>query len=240
MNNLKPIYVNFKNVRIIRQKNNNLSVFNSIKDNNKDDFNKNINQKELKRILEDLEISFECFWKKCYQDDIFAKLASGRLSKNASRQCTKDEEEQIRTCNFITQICGVNIKNLSSTAIRPTKNGNIISKKEMKEKNITKDCCLKSFDGRITGKMDGYLSTKVSYGSGGHQDNVFEEMDELAYWWSKHKKDSCECLVLLIDTDLINKFECIRKKYDNYDNIKVFNHYEFQQYIISKYYNDSI
>lgn len=133
-------------------------------------------------------------------------------------------------------LCGIEIINLTSTAIRPTKNGIIITKKEMKEKNISKDSCLKSFDGKLLGKINGYIAAKVSFGSGGHQDNVFEEMDTLAEWWYNYKKDTDEYLIILIDTDLEDKFNRIKLKYEICNNIQIFNHYDFQEYIISKYY----
>lgn len=236
----KPVYVDFKNLRLVRQKNNNLSVLNSIKDNNKIEFYKNINEKELLRTLEEVEIQFEEFWKKCCNDYIFAKLAAGRLSKCASRQGAKDEDEQLRTCNMTSQLCGIDIINLTSTAVRPTKDGNIMTKNELKAKKITKDCCLKSFDGKFNGKINGYIAAKVSFGSGGHQDNVFEEMDALANWWSIFKRDSDEYLIIIVDTDLLDKFMCLRKKYETFEKIKMFNHYEFQEYIISIFYVDSI
>ena len=56
------------------------------------------------------------------------------------------------------------------------KDGKIISERTYKMRDINKDCCLKSFDGSIDGKLSGYITAKISYGSGGHQDNVFEEM----------------------------------------------------------------
>jgi hypothetical protein len=45
-------------------------------------------------------------------------------------------------------------------------------------------------------------------------------------------------VILLVDTDLLDKYECIRNKYEMYNNIMVVNHYEFQEYVISKYYED--
>lgn len=162
------------------------------------------------------------------------------MSKCASRQGSKDETEQLKTCNLITKQCVVNIINLTTTAIRPTKNGKIYSGVQIKKLNIQKDCCLKSFDGKIQGKMTGYISSKVSYGSGGHQDNCFEEMDTLAQWWCKYKYNSNEYLIIIIDTDLQGKFNRLKEKYIEMKNIMVFNHYEFQNYIIDTYSCESI
>ena len=232
-----PIRVDFKNVRGTRQKNNNLTVYNSIKNNNINEFNKNINNNALNRLLDELGVSIDVFWEKCCTDDMFSKMAGCLLSINASRQGTNDEKEQLRICNLITTKCGVYIEMLDVSALRPTKHGNIVSKTEMKKTNITKDCCLKSFDGKITGKIQGYISAKVSFGNGGHQDNVFEELDIMAKWWSDYKYDSNEVLLLLVDTDLHDKFECLQLKYVMFNNILVCNHYDFQEYIILKYYS---
>jgi hypothetical protein len=183
-----PIKYDFKNERKNRQIDNNNQVFGCIKNNNQQQFFELINLKQFNRTLNELAITFEVFWNKCIDDNMFAKLVSSHLSKNASRQGTSDEKQQLQLCNEITSPLGVIIENLGASKIRPTKDGMIITNEEMKKKNIQKDCCLKSFDGKITGKFNGYISAKVSYGSGGHQDNVFEEMDVLAEWWSKYKK----------------------------------------------------
>jgi len=231
-----PINVDFKETRLLRQKNNNMAVLNSMKSNDISHFRKNIKIKELTRTLSELGVEFEVFWEKCKNDDMFAIGLAGRLAINASRQGSKDETEQLRTCNFTTQACGVNIVNLPPTGTRPTKDGKLVSKKEMKAQNITKDYCLKSFDGEISGEMTGFIAAKVAFGNGGHQDNVFEEMDTVAEWWKRFKKNSSDYLIILIDTDQYDKFKCIRDKYDTCENIKVFNHVQFQEYVISNYW----
>ena len=233
----KPIEKNFKDIRLIRQTKNNKIVYESLREGDIERLNNNVNLKEYKSTLEDLELTEADFLLKC-KDDCFAKLASTRISKKASRQGSKDETEQLRTCNITSQKCGISIKNLTSTELRPVKDGSIVSNDEMKKKQIKKDCCLKSFDAEISGKIKGFISAKVSYGNGGHQDNVFYEMDSLAEWWKKYKYESEELLIILIDTDLIKKFTTIKEKYSSVNNIKVFNHIDFQQYMISEYYID--
>lgn len=108
----------------------------------------------------------------------------------------------------------------------------------MKNKQIPKDCCLKSFDGKILGKLNRYITCKVTYSSGGHQNNVFEEMDTLAEWWKTYRSETKEVLIILIDTDVIKKFIMIKDKYSNIRNIMVFNHIEFQLSMIENYYID--
>jgi hypothetical protein len=235
---LKPIEHNFKDIRKVRQSNNNKIVYENLIKGDVKTLHNIINLKEYKRTLNDLELTEVEFISKCKDDKLFAKLASRTISKNASRQGSKDETEQLRTCNIISKKCGVSIKNLKTKDFRPTKEGIIVSNKEMIKKQIPKDCCLKSFDAKISGKINGFISAKVAYGSGGHQDNVFEEMDTLAGWWEKYKTKTKEFLIILIDTDLIKKFTIIKEKYKKVNNIKVFNHIEFQQYMINSFYTD--
>ena len=232
---VRPIILNFKNIRLERQKTNNRLVYSLIEADNKPDFNKNINDKELTRVLEELDYTFDRFWERCRESRDFGILAAGRLAKCASRQGTKDEEVQLTTCNITSSKFGIKITNLSATALRPTKEGEIVSAKTLRERAIPKDCCLKSFDGLIEGQMSGYITAKVAYGSGGHQDNVFEEVDTSAEWWTKYKTGSPEKLVMLIDTDLTSKFNRLKEKYQAFENIKVFNHLDFQNYIIENF-----
>jgi len=236
--NLKPIQQNFKYIRNVRQTNNNKTVYESLRGGNLKKLYENINHIEYERTLGDLGFTEEEFLSKCKDDNSFAKLGSRHISKNASRQGGKDETEQLRTCNLTAEKCGISIEKLTTTALRPTKYGSIVSKQEMRKEIISKDCCLKSFDAKILGKIDGYISAKVAYGSGGHQDNVFEELDTLAEWWKTYKSGSEELLIILIDTDLIDKTTTIKKKYSSVNNVKIFNHIEFQQYMISEYYID--
>ena len=234
----KPLKLNFKDIRNVRQQNNNKTVYHSIKTNQIKTFNENINDKEFQRLLHDLEFTEKEFFEKCIEDDKFCIAISRLISKNASRQGTKDETEQLRTCNITSQQYGVFIRNLTTTELRPTKDGYIVSKNEMKKKYIPKDDCLKSFDGKISGKMDGFVVAKVAYGSGGHQDNVFEEMDTIAKWWKTYKCETKELLIVLIDTDQAMKFTRLKEKYNDVSNVIVCNHIDFQQYIINRYHID--
>ena len=231
----RPIAQNFKDIRTVRQNNNNKIVYESLTTGNLKTLHENINHKEYDRTLEDLEITEAEFIVKC-KDSLFAKLSSRTISKNASRQGSKDELEQLRTCNITAEKCGLVIENLTTTELRPTKDGDIVLKSEMKKQGIQKDCCLKSFDAKISGKFNGFITAKVAYGSGGHQDNVFGEMDIIAEWWKKYKSETKEVIIILIDTDLIVKFNRVKSKYNSVNNVMVFNHIEFQQYMIDTYY----
>lgn len=238
-NKPKPLILDFENIRNSRQHNNNKIVYQSIKTNNIILFNENINYKEFIRTLKDLKISKEECLKKCINDDMFCIVISRLISKNATRQSTKDEFEQLRICSIIPLRYNITIKKLTTSELRPTKDGKIITRKEMDNLKIPKDCCLKSFDGKIIGTMNGFISSKISYGTGGHQDNVLEEMDILANWWKTYKYNTNDVLVLLIDTNFIIKFKRLQEKYHTICNIIILNHIEFQEYIINTYHRVS-
>jgi hypothetical protein len=234
---MEPLKLDCRNIRVERQKINNQKVFNAIKKGNLNNLKKVSNQKELNRVLQDLEMTLEDLVKKCQDDDITNKILSGRISKNATRQGTKDEHLQIGVCSKTGKKLGIQIKNLSVTDYRPTKSGRIITEKEMKEEKIPKDECLKSFDAKISGKIEGFIFAKIVYGNGGHQDNVFEEADTICNWVVKHKKTSY--YVILIDTDLENKIKILKEKYKDVKNILIFNNYQFQEYMIENYSGSS-
>lgn len=230
---MKAIRLNFKDIRASRQNNNNKLVYDSLRDGGMKYLMTIINTKELERTLQDLELTIDQFVEKCRGDHYFCKLTARHISKCSSRQGSKDETEQLITCDLTTKHYGVRVINLSVNSIRPTKDGKIYTGAEVKNLNIAKDCCLKSFDAVIEGRISGYISAKVAFGNGGHQDNVFEEMDVIAEWWKKYKAESSEFLVLLIDTDLTEKFNRVKEKYSDVKNILVCDHYDFQNYVIN-------
>ena len=234
---MEPLKLDCRNIRAERQKRNNQKVFNAIKKGNLNNLKKVSNQKELNRVLQDLEMTLEDLVEKCQDDDITNKILSGRISKNATRQGTKDESLQIGVCAKTGKKLGIEIKNLSVTDYRPTKSGRIVTEKQMKDEKIPKDECLKSFDGKISGKMEGFIFAKIVYGNGGHQDNVFEEADTICDWVVKHKKTSF--YVILIDTDLETKFNILSEKYKEIKNILIVNNHEFQKYMIQNYSESS-
>jgi hypothetical protein len=226
------ILIDFKNIRQVRQENNDKIVYNSVISNDKKLFYKSINKAKFDKILK--TSSFEDFWNQCLTNDMYLSLSSMYLSKLSSRQGQKDEIEQINICNSTCAVYGVNISKLKINEYIPIKEkGIILSRNEILKLGIHKNKCLKSFDAKITGKISGFISAKVSFGEGGHQDNVFEEMDVISEWWNTHMNSSCEYLILLIDTDLEHKIQSLKEKYNCSNNIKIFNHYELQEYVIS-------
>ena len=190
----------------------------------------------MKRILEETNLNLEELIDKCSKDDILNIILSGRISKVSSRQGSTDEYNQLKVCNDISELFGINIIRLNNNEYRPLKGSEeIIQKNEMKKRKILKDNCLKSFDSKITGNMKGWIFSKVVKGKGGHQDNVFEEADILCKWVEEFNKNKEEIYVIMIDTDLINKINILKTKYKHVNNILITDHYEFQNYIINNY-----
>jgi hypothetical protein len=237
MNNItiQPIKLDCQNLRLIRQNQNNKSVYDAIQTKNKEQLLQVINNIEFERVLQETNLSIDQLIDKCSQDHITNIILSGRISKNATRQGTKDEELQINVCKETASKYGITISTLPNTAYRPTKSGEIISLQMMKDKNISKDECLKSFDGKIEGQINGWIFAKVVYGNGGHQDNVFEEADTLCKWVVDYQQNNNILYVILLDTDLDCKKRVLVEKYQHIKNILITNHFEFQNYIIQNY-----
>lgn len=234
-NDIVPIELDCKDLRIKRQENNDKKVLEAL-------LNENTTEKQLKtvsnekalyRVLQSAQITFEQFMKKCIEDRIFAIVSAGRISKNASRQGAEDEDIILQTCNETSRKFGIEIVNLPNTEARPTKDGKILSKKEYEQGESKKNDCLKSFDGRIDGKIRGWIFAKITISNGGHQDNAFEEAHCMGDWIVKYGKPE-ELYVLLIDTDLTSQFNELRQKYHK-NNLLVVNHIDFQQYLINTY-----
>lgn len=233
---VQPFIIDFKKKRELRQLKNYELVYNAIKDNDKDEFYKNINHNTLKKLLENTGLDFSQFWEKCTSDEIYCKTASIPLSKCSSRQGSIDEKVQLDACNKTSQQFGIDVIKLTNRQLRPSKDGHIITYEDMKQKNIEKDDCLKSFDGKVQGNMNGFITSKITYDNGGHQDNVFAEIYTLCDWWNNYKaSDTNEYLIALIDTDLSRQLNALKEKYITNSNIKIFSHVEFQQYIIDNY-----
>lgn len=228
---LSPIVLDCSNLRSERQKINNLATLNALIESDIELLKKNSNEKEIERVLIELDTSMDTIFDKCKSDLIFAKTLAGRIAIMASRQGTKDEELQLNTCNLTTSKFGITIENLNATAYRPTKCGKIVNKQECKK--YEKNDCLKSFDGKIDGRVKGWIFAKVVFGNGGHQDNVFEEAHTFCEWVCKFG-NTTELYVVLIDTDLTSQFNELKKKYHK-NNLLVVNHVDFQQYMIDKF-----
>jgi hypothetical protein len=231
---IKPIIINFVDIRTKRQQINNKLALDSIL---AKDLTKHININEYKRILTEVNITENELLDKCFTDIITAKILAVGISKKSSRQGIKDEELQIKTCNIIGEKCGIIIKNLKINDYRPTKTGDIITQCETKKKTYQKNDALKSFDGKIMGKKKGWVFAKVVMGDGGHQDNVFEEAHVFCEWVIKYGEKT-KLFIVLLDTNLIEKMNKLKQKYIQYPHIVIGCHVEIQQYLIDNYYYD--
>tara|TARA_Y100000389_G_C17448830_1_gene513335 strand:- start:1890 stop:2570 length:681 start_codon:yes stop_codon:yes gene_type:complete len=217
-----------------RQEQNNKEVFEAIMKKNKKDIEKLINNKELKRVLNETNMDSDTLYEYCFNNEVAAKILSGRISKNSSRQGSKDESTQIELCSKAGVNVGINIDNLGPTDFIPTKNGKIITNKDKKSLKIRKDECLKSFDAKISGVMNGWLFAKVCFDSGGNQDNVFGEADRMCEWVKEYGSKYNENLfVILIDTNLFKEYNNLKKKYEDISSLLITDHYEFQNYLLN-------
>jgi len=234
---IEPSRADFIKERADRQSKNNRLAETAIKTR---DLSKHINLKEYERVLCEVNLISDQLLDECDKNTLLTTVLAGRCAINSSRQGTKDEELQISTCNTISSKCGVMIENLSSTAFRPTKDGKLLTKaeysKQLADKTIHKNDCLKSFDARITGKITGWIFAKVAIGLGGHQDNVFEEAHTFCEWVIKYGNKE-EIYIVLIDTDLTTNYNELKQKYENQPNIIIGDHVSIQQYFIDNYYN---
>lgn len=232
MNPIIPTPIDFANIRSERQHINNQHAYQCIK--NKD-LSKHINLKEWARVCQEQpEIPESELLHECANNDRMAKILAGRIAINASRQGTKDEDLQLQICNRTSIQCGIHIENLSATAFRPTKMGEILSNKDIKTRNIPKNDCLKSFDAKISGKIEGWIFAKAVFGDGGHQDNVFEEAHTFCEWVLQFGKEN-EIYIVLCDTNLTIKFDELKQKYTGHSNLILGNHITIQQYFIDTY-----
>ena len=222
--------VDCKNLRVIRQKENNDIMLRLLQSGDITLVKHLCNIKEFHRLLEDLDINEEQLLQKCANDLLFAKVISRQISKMASGQGTKDESFILKKCNETTSKVGIYIENLSTTAFRPTKKGRILTNNQYKKSGLKRNDCLKSFDAKISGLVKGWVFAKVAFGEGGHQDNVFSEAHDFVEWANKYAKDD-QLYIVLVDTDLNLKFEELKQK-PTKGNILVCDHVEFQRVII--------
>jgi len=233
-----PVKIDCKNLRRERQRENNNLMFRALISRDEVLVKHLCNINELERVLTELKELFRCQFTleyllyKCSIDHIYATTLAGRIAKVASRQGTKDETYILKKCNDTLCQVGIQVKNLSTTEARPTKDGRILTNKEYRKSGLQKNDCLKSFDARISGRVSGWIFAKVAYGKGGHQDNVFSEAHEFGTWVIDHGKEH-ELYVMLIDTDLTSQFNELREKFRR-PNILICDHFEFQQDLIKR------
>lgn len=223
--------LDFQGIRRERQRHNINNIIECISQSKYKSLTPFINQTELSRVLDETQMDANTLYSHCNENQILLIVLAGRIAKNSTRQGTKDEQLQIDVCNKFANKYNITIENLTTVAFRPTKDGRIVSAETIKSENIPKNLCLKSFDAKISGAINGWLFAKVVFGSGGHQDNVFEEADTLCEWVN-HFGVQGDLYVILIDTDLHAKMTALKQKYaGNQNRLFIGNHVELQQYI---------
>ena len=186
-----------------------------------------INFKSLDRLAQLLDNDREYIYEKCKSDYEYALTVAHGTAILASRQGSKDESFVLDEINRVSRGYGIYVQSLNNQDLRPTKDGRLLNKEEFKESGLDKLECLKSIDGVINGKVEGYIFAKICFGEGGHQDNVFHEAAHFADWAEQYGEEG-KVYVILIDTDLTNKFDRLKFNYDS-DTIWVVDHVEFQQ-----------
>ena len=181
-----------------------------------------------------------------------AKSMAMYIAKNTGRQGTIDEKTQINSINTLIEQLAENgnidngtCNNLGGSELRPyNREGRLITKQYMIENDIITNegkgpnSCLKSIDFKtiINGTIKHYGFAKICFGGGGHQDSVFTETKTYGCFWINHWENIDAPLVLLIDTDRDNKFNGLKDNFkEDRDKVLVFNHVEYQQYLIDTY-----
>lgn len=235
-----PINIDFKKVRKQRQVENDKRVFNNITNSkmNQKELNKCININELRRVEETEECECTELFKLARKSPEYGRLLGMMISKKTSRQGAKDEALQIETCNQIAEQCNINIKQLNNNDLCPTTCGKILSKKNITKRGLSIADGLKSFDAKISGKINGYMSCKVTFDDGGHQKNVLNEMKALINWWINTKQKSV--LIILWDTNLEKKLQELKNTSKYHENIKVMTHTELQEYMINEFHEEPV
>ena len=163
---------------------------------------------------------------RCEGDEFTSNWVASCLAKEAHRQSSKDEKWIIESIGEEVEQCGVNVKQLSNTELRPASDGQMYNKREFDRSGLNKREGLKTIDALITGKVNGYITQKLLVGEGGGQDNVLVEMYDFAKWSVKYGK-SDEVYVCLVDTDRKDDYNILKEKYDS-GNVWVVNHTELQ------------
>ena len=238
---MKITEVDFKKVRSQRQDKNDVIFYDNVlsgKPINWDEINKNALDKHFNSMIKSSIMSFESLEgliSECRSNAPYCLAVSTIVSKKTTRQCTKDEALQLCVCNDLSKKFGIKIKNLPNKSVRFEKNGRIITNEIQKKEKINTSDCLASFDGQLEGKMNGYISSKITFGEGGYQNQVVQEMYNLADKWKENEEDKNKFLVIIIDTDVYENIGKLKDKYRLTENIIICNHVEFQKYIIDNY-----
>jgi hypothetical protein len=216
-----------------RQEYNNNIAYDEIKKDSKNLNTSIINDKALERLLSytNYKNLDEIIKDKDNHEENMIKIISLYIAKNASRQGMKDEDLQLESINSLQEY---EISIIKDGKQKPVKGGGIrnYGKKQADE--------LKSIDFLITykDKHIGYITAKVCLGSGGHQDNVLDEITQYCEWSQiQLKSDNNKVYVILYDNlNTSNLYNDIKKKYKN-DNLLFTNTQKFKNDFVNWFSN---
>lgn len=225
------IRLDCRNLRKERQLLNNLSSFRSLISGDKIAIKNNCNMKEIGRVLEYRDMNLKEMIKRCKKDEEYCHILSILVSKKASRQGVKDEIVQLDACAEIAKLCNMKLTKLGTNEVRATKDGIIT-----KDKDVDKMECLKSFDAKIKiGDKIGWITSKIVYDSGGHQDNVFRELRDFCDWARVFGDKTKNIFIALVDTNLDKEIQELKSSYKRYSHIWIENHITFQKRLIKSF-----
>lgn len=194
-----------------------------------------INPKAMNRVCDYLRLSKKELVQKVSNNPMAAKLLAICVSKNSSRQGTRDEETIIEGVRDALKPHGISIKKCKTNDLVPIKNESLVLPRKEAKRRFGKENLLKSFDFRGTISeinLEIYGFAKIRLGKGGHQDNVLHEAREVIEWADKHG-DKNSLYVFMIDTD--NDFESfVKLAKGKSKNIWICTHKTFQEQIIKK------
>lgn len=151
-----------------------------------------VNTKALERYLEFTSTTVGDVLHQCVSNKAMSSAVAFAICKKASRQGVEDEKAVFDYINSKTKSSVVS--NLSVNAKRYA--------------GIDK-----SVDGEITGSVNGDIFAKIIVGKGGHQDNVWIELNSIINQVKTLPNDRVYCL--LVDTDDEKKFLNLKQKETN-------------------------
>ena len=217
------IKLDIRKIRLNRQNENNLMVFNQLSNLNLKELTK-VNKNELKLVLDELHWDLKTLYEKCLKDLEFRRVVAGRIAIRASRQGVLDELFILNNINSFTKYFGVFISKPKTPII--IYNDKIVIKTN--EKSL-----YRSMDGVISGKLNGYIFCKVILGMGSTQTNSWNEAFQTKDWAISCKYN--EILIFLIETDNLIKFNELKVSVVLYNNLLVFSHVDFQEWVLFNY-----
>lgn len=203
----------FKEQRNDRQQNNNNDAYNELKRHPNAPNPKYANIHALDRLLTYTKYTnmTELLKDKDNYEETMIKLASLYVAKNSSRQGIKDEMIQLDNIN---KLQNYNIVVEKDGKNKPVKTGGI----RFCGKKCTDELKTIDFIVKYNTAIIGYIMAKVLVGSGGHQDNVMNEIIQFCDWATIEQNNGSEkAYIVLFDcTEECHVFKDIKEKYNHY------------------------